>query len=82
MGKTTILEEVFEKYYRDKDDVSFVSVSSDGIRKRLLDEYREENPDKSIDDAFSATRTLLGNVVSNYLIDSILETKTSSGKLI
>ena len=43
MGKTTLLESVFEKHYAKYDDVNFVSVSSDGIRKQLLDEFRLKN---------------------------------------
>ena len=82
MGKTTLLESVFEKHYKNQDDVSFVSVSSDGIRKKLLDQYRQRNPNKSIDDAFSATRNVLSKEVSEFTENQILATKNAQGRTI
>ena len=41
-----------------------------------------KNPDKSIDDAFSATRNILSKEVSDFTENQIIGTKTASGKSI
>lgn len=65
MGKSTFNERILMNYFSQYNmasgnpHVQFVTISNDEIRQQLIDEFLDKNQDKTRDQGFLATHSLL-----------------------
>jgi adenylate kinase family enzyme len=65
MGKSTFNERILENYFSQYNlasgnpHVSFVTISNDDVRQKLITDYLSKNKKKTRDDAFLATQSKL-----------------------